>query len=101
MEREGVERESVKTSTIVTRSDAPTIRLWVEDNGSGIAPEHHERIFKLFERLHHSGTYPGTGIGLAIVSKGMEKMKGAAGVESNLGQGSRFWVELQAAPPEL
>ena len=73
------------------------VRLWVEDNGIGIAPEHHERIFRVFERLHRSADYPGTGIGLAIVRKAMERMGGASGVESHLGQGSRFWIELPRA----
>ncbi len=69
-------------------------RLWVEDNGIGIAPEHQDRIFRVFERLHGSETYPGTGIGLAIVAKGMERMGGRAGVESTPGKGSKFWIEL-------
>lgn len=69
------------------------IRLWVEDNGFGIKPEHQERIFKVFERLHGQETYPGTGIGLAIVRKAMERMGGRVGVESSLAQGSRFWLE--------
>jgi signal transduction histidine kinase len=71
--------------------------LWVEDNGLGIAPEHQERIFRIFERLHGIEAYPGTGIGLAIVKKGVERMGGRVGVESELGQGSRFWVELGKA----
>ncbi|MCU0541368.1 MAG: CHASE3 domain-containing protein [Oscillatoriaceae cyanobacterium Prado104] len=88
----------------VTASDLPvadcqgpakTIRLWVEDNGIGIAPEHQERIFLVFERLHGIESYPGTGIGLAIVCKGVERMGGRVGVESQLGQGSRFWIELR------
>jgi signal transduction histidine kinase len=70
------------------------VRLWVEDNGIGIQPEHQERIFGVFERLHGNDEYPGTGIGLAIVRKGIERMGGRVGVESTPGQGSRFWIEL-------
>ncbi len=70
------------------------VRLWVEDNGIGIAPEHRQRIFKVFERLHGEESYPGTGIGLAIVRKGVERTGGRAGVESEVGRGSRFWVDL-------
>lgn len=84
---------------IVVRTDdlGERVRLWVEDNGIGIAREHHGRIFQLFERLHGRDTYPGTGIGLAIVSKAVERMGGDVGVESELGRGSRFWVELSRA----
>ena len=70
------------------------VRLWVEDNGIGIALEHQERIFRVFERLHRNEQYPGTGIGLAIVAKGAEIMGGRAGVDSDEGKGSRFWIEL-------
>lgn len=70
------------------------IRVWVEDNGIGIAPEYHDRIFRVFERLNPGGGYPGTGIGLAIVRRAMERMGGRCGVESALGRGSRFWIEL-------
>lgn len=73
------------------------IQLWVVDNGIGIAPEHQERIFRVFERLHGAERYPGTGIGLAIVRKGLERMGGQVGVESQLGQGSRFWIALPSA----
>ncbi len=77
------------------------VRLWVEDNGIGIALQYHERIFKVFERLYGGDQYPGTGIGLAIVRKGIERMGGRVGVESELGKGSRFWIELgSAAPPQ-
>jgi PAS domain S-box-containing protein len=77
------------------------IRLWIVDNGIGIAPEHQERIFRVFERLHGAENYPGTGIGLAIVRKGLERMGGRVGVESQLGQGSQFWLALPGAvlPP--
>ena len=70
------------------------VRLWVHDNGVGIAPQYQERIFGIFERLHGIETYPGTGIGLAIVRKGMERMGGRVGVESAPDRGSAFWVEL-------
>jgi len=70
------------------------VRVWVEDNGIGIEPEHHQRIFDVFERLHGADTYSGTGLGLAIVRKGVQRMGGQAGVESEPGRGSRFWVEL-------
>jgi signal transduction histidine kinase len=72
-------------------------RLWVIDNGLGIAPEQHDMIFRVFERLHRREDYPGTGIGLAIVRKGVERMGGRSGVESAPGSGSRFWIELQTA----
>ena len=73
------------------------VRVWVEDNGIGIAAEHHERIFRVFERLNRTEDYPGTGIGLAIVRKGVERMGGAVGLESALGSGSKFWIELPRA----
>jgi signal transduction histidine kinase len=70
------------------------VRLWVEDNGIGIAREHRERIFQVFQRLHGVADYPGTGIGLAIVRKGIERLGGAVGLESEPGGGSRFWIDL-------
>jgi signal transduction histidine kinase len=76
------------------------IRLWIVDNGIGIAPKYQERIFRVFERLHGVETYPGTGIGLAIVRKGMERLGGRVGVESQPGLGSRFWIELPKAGAE-
>jgi PAS domain S-box-containing protein len=75
------------------------VRLWVEDNGIGICPEHQKRIFRVFERLHGMETYPGTGIGLAIVRKGIDRMGGFVGVESQLGQKSSFWIELKSPEP--
>jgi signal transduction histidine kinase len=72
---------------------AEFIRIWVEDNGIGIAADHQDQIFRLFTRLD-GAKYEGTGIGLAILDKGVELMRGRVGVESSLGQGSRFWFEL-------
>jgi PAS domain S-box-containing protein len=70
------------------------IRLSIADNGIGIPRDQHDRIFNVFERLHSISEYPGTGIGLAIVRRGMERMGGSTGVESSPGQGSTFWIEL-------
>jgi signal transduction histidine kinase len=70
------------------------VRLWVEDNGIGIAKENQDRIFGMFQRLHNLQAYEGTGIGLAIVRKAVERMGGQAGVESEPGKGSRFWLQL-------
>jgi PAS domain S-box-containing protein len=76
-----------------SRPEGP-VRIWVEDNGIGIAPEYHERIFRVFERLEDARAYPGTGIGLAIVRRAMDRLGGNAGVESEPGKGARFWIEL-------
>lgn len=73
------------------------VRLWVEDHGIGIAPSHQSQLFQPFTRLNGEH-YPGTGIGLAIVQKGVERMGGSVGLESVLGEGSRFWIELKKAP---
>lgn len=70
------------------------VRLWLEDNGIGISAKHQERIFRVFERLHGSESYPGTGIGLAIAQRGMKRLSGNIGLESELGYGSRFWIEV-------
>lgn len=69
------------------------VRLWIVDNGIGIAPADQQRLFKIFERGANQG-YQGTGIGLAIVERAVSKMEGRVGVESELGQGSRFWIDL-------
>lgn len=79
------------------RENTNWVKLWVIDNGIGIAPEHQERIFQIFEKLHGIEVYSGTGIGLAIVRKGLERMNGCCGVESQLGVGSRFWIALPKA----
>jgi PAS domain S-box-containing protein len=73
------------------------VRFSLTDNGIGIAPEHRERVFRVFERLHGSERYPGTGIGLAIVRRGVERMGGRVWLESPPQGGTRFCFELRAA----
>lgn len=82
--------------TVTAETLDSKVRVSVRDNGIGIAPEHHKRVFQLFQRLHPRGKYPGTGMGLANVKKAVERMGGCVGLESTPGQGSRFWFELNA-----
>ena len=72
------------------------VRLCVEDQGIGIPAEARERIFEIFQRLNTSTKFEGSGIGLAIVRKGIERMGGRVGVETGAPKGTRFWLELPA-----
>ncbi len=73
------------------------IRIEIRDHGIGVPAQYHHRIFNVFERLQSSRDYPGTGIGLAIVAKGVERIGGRYGVRSEPAQGSTFWIELKPA----
>lgn len=70
------------------------VRVWVDDNGIGIDPKFADRVFRMFERVHDSQKYPGTGVGLAIVATAMERLGGECGVEPNPSGGSRFWLDF-------
>ena len=72
-------------------------RLWVQDNGPGFDMRYRERIFGMFQRLHRTEEVPGTGIGLAIVRKAMERTGGRAWAESHPGKGACFYLEMPAA----
>lgn len=81
-----------------TEDGIPFVRLWVEDDGIGVPAGQEDRIFRVFERLTESGGRPGTGIGLAIVRRGMERIGGHAGVSVEPGrEGSAFWVDIPRA----
>ena len=82
---------------IQVRGSGSFARIRLKDNGIGIPPEGKTRLFGMFERL--TSGYEGTGIGLAIVRKVVERMGGRVGVDSEPGQGSTFWVELQTVTP--
>ena len=75
------------------------VRIKIRDNGIGIKQQHIEKLFRPFSRLVGGDEFPGTGIGLAIVRKGVERMGGRVGVESKLGVGSTFWIELPEGVP--
>jgi len=77
--------------------ESERIRIWIEDNGIGIAAEMRHKVFGIFERLNPADKYEGTGIGLAIVARAMQRMGGNCGVEGGNGPGSRFWLELNVA----
>ena len=79
------------------RVEGSAIVLWVRDNGPGFDPKFGERIFEIFQRLHRAEEYPGTGVGLAIVRKAMERMGGRTWAESQLGAGATFFLELPIA----
>lgn len=87
------------TPSVAVRADVlgKFVRVTVSDAGIGIREEYLERIFGVFERVNRAEDYPGTGIGLAIVRRGVERMGGRCGVESTPGKGSRFWIELRGA----
>ena len=71
------------------------VKLWFTDNGVGIKEEDFKRIFEIFQRLDR--VHEGTGIGLSIVKKAVQRMGGRVGVESKPGKGTSFWLDLQAA----
>jgi len=84
---------------LTARQDENRWVLGVQDNGIGIAPEHAERIFRPFQRLHSRSQYEGTGIGLAICKKTVERHGGQIWVQSQPGAGSHFQFTLAAAAP--
>ncbi len=74
-------------------------RIWVEDNGIGVKPEDQERIFRAFERSETVHPFVGSGVGLAIVRRTLERLGGTVGVRSHLGAGSQFWIRLPLLKP--
>ncbi len=81
--------------TVWTEEKDDNVKIKVKDNGIGIDRDDQEMIFNMFDRLHGIESYKGTGVGLAIVKKAVDKLGGKFGVESVPGEGSTFWIELK------
>jgi signal transduction histidine kinase len=93
-----VPRGSSATVRVWTEKRDSTVKFLVEDNGIGIPEDLQSKIFEPFQRGHPRAGYEGTGMGLAIVRKAIQRMNGNVGVKSQDGHGSTFWLELPAAP---
>ena len=90
---------TVPRITVSAERTGGQCRFAVTDNGIGIDPDHRERIFGMFKRLHTREDYPGTGIGLALVKKIIEQHGGQVGVTDRAaGVGAQFWFTLPAGP---
>jgi signal transduction histidine kinase len=76
--------------TLGAERERNRVRLWVQDSGIGVRREDHKRIFRALERVHEAPEYDGSGIGLTIVKKAVERMHGQVGVESKPGEGVSF-----------
>lgn len=94
-------RDSAQPSIeIGVQADRQYVTLYVTDNGIGFDPAYHDQIFTLFQRLNCDGKYEGTGIGLALARKAVQRMDGRLWADSAPGQGATFYVELPTDGPE-
>ncbi len=90
-----VDKDRKPKIEIWTAAAGENVRVFIKDNGIGIPSRDRERIFQIFERLQPASEYEGSGIGLTIVRRAVERMEGTMGVESAGDQGTTFWLELK------
>jgi PAS domain S-box-containing protein len=88
---------AIQEVDIVARAEGDYCVISVCDNGIGFDMRFYDKIFEIFQRLHRAEDYPGTGIGLAMVHKAMERMGGRVWAESELGAGAIFYLQLPLA----
>jgi signal transduction histidine kinase len=103
--REGVHPQVTVTSLTEggdngSAEDAASVRIVVSDNGIGFDEKYLDRIFNVFQRLHGRGTYEGTGIGLAVCRKIVERHGGGITARSTPGEGSTFFITLPRVQPQ-
>lgn len=87
-------RDRACVARVGVERERGVVKLWVEDNGIGVKPEHRRRIFQLFEQVHPENAYAGSGVGLAVVRRAVDRLGGIVGIDSVAGGGSRFWLKL-------
>ena len=85
-----------RTIAIGARRVQGQVLFWVRDNGPGFDMRYHDRIFEIFQRLHRAEDFPGTGVGLAIVRKAVERIHGKDWAESARCDGAKFYIQLPA-----